>query len=395
MDELATDTVTIDELVSRARALAPAFRERAAASEELRRAPDETIPDIVAAEFPRICQPARFGGMELGWDSVCAVSMELGKACASQAWVSNVYSEHSCVLSLFGDEAQHDVWGDNPKALISSSYAPSGKVEKVDGGVRVTGRYHFPSGLPHARWSIIGGMIPRDDAPPYPAFMLIPARDRTTVDNWFTVGMAGTGSMDFDVDDIFIPDHRILDENLIFDGATPGSKLNHGPVYRMPQKGVAQLALASVPVGAAEGAVDDFAEMMRTRKVRGEALIDAQNLQLRLAESAAEAEAARRLVLGTARNVMAKLASGAFIDENDISTATRDAAYAVKLAQRATVRLFEATGGSGMYLTNHLQRVFRDVHAAGGHIGLAWDRSATMYSRIRLGLGIEGYFPGR
>lgn len=383
------------ELITRAQSLGPALRERTAKSEKLRRAPDETIADIVAAGFPRICQPARFGGMELGWDSVCAVSMELGKACASQAWVSNVYSEHNCILSLFDDEAQHDVWDDNPEALISSSYAPTAKVETVDGGVRVNGRYHFSSGLHHAEWSIIGGMIPRDDAPPYPAFMLIPAKDRKTVDNWFTVGMAGTGSMDFDVDDIFIPDHRILDENLIFDGNPPGASLNKGPVYRMPQKGIAQLALASVPVGAAEGAVDDFAEMMRTKKVRGQALADAQSLQLRLAESAAEVKAARRMVIGAAEDIMAKLADGGRADEDDIADATCDAAYGVKLAQHAITRLFEAAGGSGMYLTNNLQRVFRDVHAAGGHIALSWDRSATMYSRIRLGLGIEGYFPGR
>ncbi len=67
----------------------------------------------------------------------------------------------------------------------------------------------------------------------------------------------------------------------------------------------------------------------------------------------------------------------------------------LKLAQRAVTRLFEASGGSGMFLDNPLQRTFRDVHAAGSHLGISWDRNAVMYSRERLGLGIKGFYPGR
>ena len=388
-------SAALEQLLVRAREMAPRLRERAADAERTRRVPEETIQELVAAGFPRICQPARFGGFELGWDAVCAVAMVLGKGCASQAWVSNVYSEHGCVAALFPDEAQHEVWDDDPEILISSSYGPTGEVQTVDGGVRVSGRYHFSSGVEYARWSIIGGLVPQPDKLPYPAFMLIPAADRRIIDNWHVVGMAGTGSADFEVNDVFVPAHRILDENLIFAGRTPGAEVNKAPVYRMPQKGISQLALASAPIGAAEGAVDDFADMLRTKTVRGQALASAQNMHLRLAESAADAEAARRIVLGTSRDIMAKLASGADTDDIDMATATRDAGYGLKLAQRATTRLFEAAGGSGMYLTNHLQRVFRDVYAAGGHLGLGWDRCATMYSRLRLGRGISGFFPGR
>jgi len=384
-----------DALVARARALAPLWRERSAGAEAQRRVPEETIADIVAAKFPRICQPARFGGLELGLDSICAVSMELAHGCASQAWVSNVYSEHACVVALFPEQAQQEVWGENPQVLVSSSYAPSGKAEKVAGGLLVSGRYHFSSGVHHAQWSFVGGMVPSDDGPPYPALMLIPARDRRIIDNWHAVGMAATGSCDFELDHVFVPEHRVLDENLVFEGRTPGAQVNKAPVYRMPQRGIAQMALASVPVGAAEGAVEDFAQKMRATAVRGKRMADAENLQLRLAESAAESEAARRLILGTAREIMAKLSAGAYTDEHDLALASRNAAYAVKLAQRAVARLFEASGGTGMFLDNHLQRTFRDVYAAGGHLGIAWDRNAVMYSRERLGLGIKGFYPGR
>lgn len=387
--------VTTEDLVSRARALAPVWRERAARAEQLRRAPDETVAEMIEAKFPRISQPARFGGLELGLDSICAVSMELAHGCASQAWVSNVYSEHACTVALFSDEAQHEVWDDNPEALVSSSYAPSGKVIPVPGGVRVTGRFHFSSGVHHAQWTFVGGMLPRDGAPPRPILMLLPASERRIIDNWHAAGMAGTGSCDIELDDVFVPEHRVLDENRVFEGRTPGSMVNRSPVYRQPQRGIAQMALASVPVGAAEGAVADFTDAMRNKTVRGQRLADSESLQLRLAESAAEVECARRLILGTARDITHKLASGAYTDEHDMALTSRNAAYAVKLAQHAVTRLFEASGGGGMKLDNHLQRVFRDVHAAGGHIGLAWDRNAVMYSRVQMGMGTKGFFPGR
>jgi 3-hydroxy-9,10-secoandrosta-1,3,5(10)-triene-9,17-dione monooxygenase len=220
---------TAGELVARARALAPVLRERAEKAERLRRMPDETLEDIVAAGLPRICQPARFGGFELGWDTVCEVAMELGRGCASQAWVSNVFTEHTCMLALFPDEAQHEVWDENPRALISTSYAPVGKVTPVAGGVRVSGHYTFSSGVHHAHWSIIGGMVPCEDKPgTYPGLMLIRAADRRIVDNWQVMGMPGTGSADFVVEDVFVPQHRILDDTLVFQGRTPGSAGQQG-----------------------------------------------------------------------------------------------------------------------------------------------------------------------
>ena len=88
---------TAQDLIAKARALAPVWRERATRAEQLRRMPDESVEELLAAQFPRISQPARFGGMELGLDVICAVSMELAHGCASQAWVNNVYCEHAAM----------------------------------------------------------------------------------------------------------------------------------------------------------------------------------------------------------------------------------------------------------------------------------------------------------
>jgi 3-hydroxy-9,10-secoandrosta-1,3,5(10)-triene-9,17-dione monooxygenase len=112
---------TREEIVARAQALAPKLRARSAEAEKLRRMPDASIDDIVAAQLPRICQPSRYGGFDMPWDVLCNSSMELAHGCGSQAWVAGVYGEHACLAGHFPDEAQKDVWGKNPDALISSA----------------------------------------------------------------------------------------------------------------------------------------------------------------------------------------------------------------------------------------------------------------------------------
>ncbi|MFP6712577.1 MAG: acyl-CoA dehydrogenase family protein [Rhodospirillales bacterium] len=383
-----------------AKKLAPIFRERAIEAEELRRMPDETVADIVASGIPRMCQPKRFGGAELPWDALVEVVIELGKGCGSQAWVADVFSEHNCHLGHFPNEAQHDVWDDNPEALISTSYAPTGKAERVDGGWKLSGRWGFSSGVEHSSWTILGVLLPdadgekSEDGPGRGYghghhFMLVPAADRIVLDTWHTIGLAGTGSHDVTVEDTFVPDHRVLDTRLTAVAKSPGAEHNTAPVFKMPHLGFAQPSLAGVAVGIASGAVADFEEMLKTRKVRGKLLGDIQGLQLRLAEASAEIEAARLLAMSTAQENMDLIVSGKVLDMADLGRSRRNAAYAVKLAKAATQRVFEATGGQGIYVGQPIQRAFRDIQAAASHIALGWDLSATIYSKQALGLDMS------
>ena len=374
-------------LVGRARTLAPKFRGRAQAAEQARRVPPETVADIVEAGVHRTCQPRRFGGYELDWTALCETIMTLAEGDASQAWVANVYGEHNCYVSLFPERAQADVWGEAPDALVSSSYAPTGSAVEVEGGYRLAGTWGFSSGVHYAQWALLGAMAERGGArDDHLSLFLVPAAERHIVDDWETMGMAATGSCSVRLEDVFVPGHRALDERLVWRGETPGGRLHAGHVYRMPQRGVAQLALASVPVGAAAGAVRDFEERLASGEAMGRPLKESQALQLRLADASAGAEAARRMVLGTAGRIMDKLRDGGATDNDDIACAMRDGAYACTLARRAVDTIFEAAGGGGARTGSHLQRTLRDVHAASNHIALGWDLAGSLFGRIRLGL---------
>ena len=360
-------------------------------AETLRRIPDETVADLIAAQMPRIVQPSRYGGFEMGWDVLCESTMELARGCGSQAWVANIFSEHNFLVGLFDDQAQQEVWGRDSETLVSSSFMPVGnKVRTVDGGFVVDGRWPFSSGVHHAAWTIVGDMVPLEGAAPEHHFFLVPAKDRKIVDDWHVVGLAGTGSCAVELNDVFVPRHRALPNRLVAVGSSPGTDVNTAPLFRMPMIGFSHLALGSVPVSVAQGMTDDFVAFTKARFSRAKPPPAPEGLLMRLAESAAEVQAARLLILNAARANMTKLADGKALVEADAAVTRRDSAFAVLLTKRAATRLYEATGAHGIYLDGRMQRGFRDVIASGAHAGLNWDRAAVEYGRTEAALPDSG-----
>jgi len=371
------------EILSRARKLAPVLRERAARGETLRRAPDETIADLIDSRLLRICQPTRFGGGELGWDTLCECSIELAKGDGSQAWVANIYAEHPYIVALFADEAQHEIWDGNPDALICASLIPQGNsAEAVPGGYRLSGRWSFASGVHHAQWIILGEISGGEQM-----LFLAPAASYRVEDDWHTVGMAGTGSNSISLDGIFVPAHRAVSHRDIAAGCAPGMEVNTAPLYRMPVMGFAQLALAAVPIGAAAGMVDDFKNFVRPRAGGAAAPAGSELLHERMSGAAAEIRAAALLLLDSARTNMELLASGVSLGEAEAARSMRDGAYAVVMARRAAMRMFEVTGGRGLYLSAPMQRAMRDVLGGAAHGSLNWERSALRYAQFTLNAG--------
>src|SRR5712691_12392451 len=149
--------MTGKEFIGRAQALLPSVRARARQAEQLRRLPEETFREFQEAGLFRALQPARFGGFELDPVSFYEAVIEIGTACASSAWVLAVLGVHQWHIALFPPRAQEEVWGQDPSAVSSSSYPPTGKVERVAGGFRLCGRWSFSSGCDCTGWALLGG----------------------------------------------------------------------------------------------------------------------------------------------------------------------------------------------------------------------------------------------
>src|SRR5439155_14528359 len=184
---LMDDGILPDEeraMLERAWAMIPLLAERASAAAAARQLPPETIAEYHAAGILRILQPRRFGGMQGRFSLFSRIVEELTYGCASAAWVYAVLAEHQWIIAQYPEEAQIDVWGDDPLAVASSSLAPRAAARRVPGGWRLSGRYTFSSGCDFAQWAILGAFLGEAGDPRTLASLLAPLSDIEIVDDW-------------------------------------------------------------------------------------------------------------------------------------------------------------------------------------------------------------------
>ena len=365
-----TPSSTAATLIARAKALVPVLREREAAASAARQVPEETIRDFTDAGFFRILQPARYGGYEMSPDVYCSVARTLAEGCMSSAWVYGVIAVHNWQIALFPPQAAQDVWAKNSDVRISSSYMPCGKVIRVDGGYRLSGRWAFSSGSAHCDWVILGTHVPSESgAAPDPCNFLVPRRDYRIIDTWDVMGLCATGSNDIVVEDALVPDHRIIREMDMFTLDCPGRAVHDGPLYNIPFAQLFNRTVSTTSLGSLKRALDAFSDGMRTKRATytglklandsaiQEAVADValtlDDLQLRLDRDVAE------LIDRAARNDWSEERRAAL----GLSTTSM-----VSRCVRAIDQLMQFSGGKAIYRGNVVQRAFLDIHCARAHV---------------------------
>jgi 3-hydroxy-9,10-secoandrosta-1,3,5(10)-triene-9,17-dione monooxygenase len=387
-----TDLAT--SLLASARELVPTLARRAAQAEQNRSIPAETIADFKRAGLFRIIQPKRYGGYELDPGVLFDIQMTLAEGCMSSGWVYGVVAVHNWQLALFDPRAQEDVWAKDSSVLIASSYMPKGQVERVDGGFRFSGRWSFSSGVDHASWLFLGGIVStKNGVPDYRTF-LVPRSDVSINDNWHTVGLKGTGSKEVVIDGAFVPEyrtHRAIDG---FAGTSPGLSANPAALYRLPFGQIFVRAVSSASIGALQGALSAFRDYGSKRVSVNDMGRTAEDPAAELAAADA-ALAIDDMKLALHRNfaaMMATLRRGDALDVNDrIHYRYQSAAVAGRCAEHVD-RLFHACGGQGIYTDNSIGRFFVDIHAARMHYANNPDKFGRNYGGVLLGLGNTDFF---
>lgn len=375
-----------EALVAKAREMVPALRARAGECERLRRIPDETDRAFRDAGFYRTLQPVRYGGMELEYGIQTRLADELGRGCASSAWVMAITAVHSMMLGMFPAEAQAALWDDDPEATLATSFLPrEATVEKAEGGVRVRGRWGFSSGIDHAQGVLLMLSVPDGDGRSA-GFGFLKRADYRIEDTWYAAGLAGTGSNDVVVEDAFLPEAHFLPAMSTRGGPTPGSAVNPGHLFRLPLFAVFPYNLVGAAIGAAQGALDALvAEMAERSAVARQKLAEQPSVQMRVAEAAAEVDAARALIMRHLPEINAMARAGTPPDAATRTLYRRDLGFAAKLCVSALEHVFPLIGGQGLSAGHPVQRAWRDVHAVGQHLGLVWDIQAQMYGAVALG----------
>lgn len=372
---------TPEDMKARAREIAPLLRERAEQARAERKVPLATIEDYHRTALIRISQPRRFGGYEMGWDTLCEISEILAAADGSQAWIQRIMAGHAQMVGTFPGEAQDDVWATNHKALVSASFDPVGRAKPVDGGFLFSGKHGFSSGIDHADWLICGGYIIDGETKDGPHFWLVPRADVTIIDDWHTVGLEGTGSKSFVIENAFVPAHRFLRGNESDLGQGPGSKINLAPVYRTPRGGITTTGFAALAVGMARGVLSEWLAYTAPRKSRGISVAEQPGTQMVAARASAEIDAAGALYLDSIRYAMKVLQAGGTLTRTEKVTTRRNLAFACKLALKAGTRLFNAGGGRALFAGQGLERQYRNLLGAVSHHGVGWEGHATAFSK--------------
>src|SRR5262245_39056832 len=243
--------------------------------------------------------PRRYGGSELGPEAMIDATIELASACPSTGWVHMLWTAHMWMLAQFTLETQSELWS-NPNILASSVVNTVGDVVPVDGGFRWTGRGFFSSGVDHCNWLTAAVAIKRDGhaGPPELRWLLIPREDIQIVDDWFTVGLKGTGSKTIVVDDIFIPERRTILGREVEEGVAPGRQTHSHAMYGAISWANFTAAMAAPAVGVARGFLAAFHERLKSKSA---SIDDGLTVNMaRYARAAAQVDAVHAVTLQNA-----------------------------------------------------------------------------------------------
>jgi 3-hydroxy-9,10-secoandrosta-1,3,5(10)-triene-9,17-dione monooxygenase len=383
------------ELIQRARDLAPGLVARADKTAEERRISDETIAEFQQAGLFRMLQPARWGGLEVDPKVFFEVEMTVAAACPSSAWVLGIVGVHSWQMALFPLQAQTEVWEKDASTLVSSSYAPTGKVQRVDGGYRVSGRWSFSSGCDHCQWVFLGGFVPTEAGkPPDMRTFLLPRSDYTIDDTWFVAGLRGTGSKDIVVENAFVPEHRT---HRLIDGfkrVSPGNEHNPAPLYKLPFGQIFVRSVSTSAIGIAEGALRAYVDAAGKRIAASDAskVADDPATQTVAARAAATIDESRVVLFRDMDEMMALARAGQDIPIERRVQFRYHSARVVDRCAQVVDDLFSASGGRAIFQTNPLLRFFLDIHAARGHYANNPEKPARNSGGVLLGLKNTDFF---
>jgi len=361
-----------EQLIERARAMVPALKARSDAATAARCIPAETIREMQEAGFFRVLQPKRHGGYEMDPQVFYEIQMTLAEGCMSTGWVYGVIGVHPFQLALFDARAQTDVWSKSDATLVSSSYQPVGKVERVDGGYRLSGRWGFSSGCDHCDWVLLGSLIPPAEAggPPEMRTFLVPRSDYQIVHDWNVFGLQATGSHGIVVDKAFVPEyrtHRAIDGFL---GKNPGQAVNTSALFRLPWAQVFVRAVSTAAIGALQGALDSYTNIAAKRVSTNTG--KATRVDPAVLNAAARTQSAilemKSVLRRSFDEMMARLRAGEEIPIPDRLRYRYESSQISRRCADLCDELMPLLGGRAIYMDSPLVRYWLDINAARAHV---------------------------
>jgi alkylation response protein AidB-like acyl-CoA dehydrogenase len=366
--------------------LAAALRAHSEEIERARRLPPQVARALADAGLFRLCLPRSLGGPELPLASLVGVLEALAVGDAAAAWCAMIASTSSALAAWLEPDAARALFA-APHAVVGGVLAPSGRARRVAGGFRASGRWSFASGCQHST-HLLGGCVVDDGTGlpdgagggrPDARLLFFPAAEVEIHDTWHVAGLAGTGSHDISVRDLFVPEAHSV-------SLLAGAPRESGPLSRFPLFGLLAVGVASVALGIARRALDEARSLAarKTPTLAQRRLAERGTAQAAIAEGEGWLGAGRAGLLAAIEAVWERAAAGADVDLEERARVRIAAATAVRVSARAVDLGYELGGGSSIYLACPLQRCLRDVHVVTQHAAVSGG-SLELAGRVLLG----------
>lgn len=369
-EETSTVPSSSTEVIERVRQIQPLLADNAAQGEQDRRVVEDSITALVDAGAFKIAQPKRYGGYESSMRAMLDLSSAVGEADGGTAWVVTLCNVCAWMLGLFPQQAQDDVWGNNPDAKVSGVVAPTGETTKVDGGYRVSGRWYYNSGSWHADWAEVGIPITDENGEAVDqGLALIPREDLELEETWFVAGMRSSGSNCLIATDVFVPEHRVLSVPAAIEGEY-GTEHTDEVLYRSAFVPILSLVLAGPQLGMGRKVL----EIVRGKAAKKAisytyytAQSDSVAFQLQLSRAAMLIDTAHLHAYRAADDIDRAAEAGTYLDFTTRARVRADTSWVLDSVTKAIDELLFAHGAGSFAEVNPLQRLWRDSAVAARH----------------------------
>jgi alkylation response protein AidB-like acyl-CoA dehydrogenase len=369
-----------------ARKLAPTIRALRGDIERDRSLPAPLVKQMAGAGLFSLWLARSLGGPELTTLDYFRIVEELSRADGAVGWCALVAAGYSRLSGYLDDAVAREIFGDG-SVIVAGTINPTGRAVAAPGGYRVSGQWSYGSFIQHSAWTVGSSIIFEGDAPrrgpdgaPDMRLMLFPTSAVEIIDTWRVAGLRGTGSHDFRVADLFVPEERAI-------AAFTAKPVRPGTLYAAPFITVFAMALATAPLGIARAAIEAFVELAEGKTPIGGAsrLREKASAQADVGKAEALVRSARAFLVAELRGIWDTVAAGQTPSVPQRAVARLAAAQAASASAQAVDLIYNAAGGTALYETSLIERCFRDVHATTQHVGIA-SANFEISGRVLLGL---------
>lgn len=390
-----TKETSREKVIGRAKALGSKLKSRAYEIEQAGRIPQDVADELVNAGFFHITVPKSMGGLGLSPSVQWEAAYEVGRGCASSAWMVGLIGANLVMVGKFHGKAQKEVFQSERAPIVPLLTGGVGSdivVDRVEGGFNVSGKWRYASGIDIASWVGLLVPVPDENGELVPSLVLV---DQKYFDidhsSWSVMAMRGTGSKNVSLNNAFVPYYRSMSWDDLQSGKVHPDCPHQETMYKLPLNSLFAMSVAAPTLGVASGVVEDFREVVAKRVLSGnkEKQVEDRVSQIRVGETQAWIEVLKNQLISDSNWLVERT-----LDNNPLNNEEKAALRSrISLVGQQSLgvcqQIFSSVGGAILPEPSPVERGFRNIHGMASHFLLQSDLACETYGRVLLDLPLS------